>query len=252
MEEITFYLSLISIVCLGTFVQSSIGFGFGLFCIPLLVWTGLNLNEAIVVVMTCSFIQALSGVRFLKHDIPWQVLKYSAPLTIFTMFFGVALLNYLGNLDVEAIRAFVGSMLLILILIQLGFKVKPREKIHPGWGVLAFSLAGFIAGVCGMGSPTLVIWLMAHDWATNKVKGFLFGTFILFIPGQLLVFTYTFGYKLVLKWMLVGVLLSPVILGLSKWGLRLSQKLPVRQMRLVVYIVLSAIGVRMIVSVFLN
>ena len=43
-----------------------------------------------------------------------------------------------------------------------------------GQNTLTFTGSGVLAGLCGMGGPPLVLWAMAHDWPTQRIRGFLF------------------------------------------------------------------------------
>lgn len=50
--------------------QSAVGFGYGLFSIPLLVWIGIPLPSVITLVMTCSMFQAGISARKLHASVP--------------------------------------------------------------------------------------------------------------------------------------------------------------------------------------
>ena len=41
-------------------------------------------------------------------------------------------------------------------------------RVLPGW---------FLLGLCGMGGPVMVLWVLAHDWPMNKARAFLFFLF---------------------------------------------------------------------------
>jgi uncharacterized membrane protein YfcA len=128
-----------------------------------------------------------------------------------------------------------------MILTQLLLKVKPTESIHVLWGVLAFSLSGFLNGMIGMGGPPLVLWVAAHDWNPREVRAFLLSTFLLSIPLNMALLCYHFGQSILYD-VSIGVGFAPVLVVGSLIGVRLGNLLSKARLRQLAYGLLVCIA----------
>ncbi|WP_422382746.1 hypothetical protein [Marinicellulosiphila megalodicopiae] len=124
---------------------------------------------------------------------------------------------------------------------RISIKLKPQAKLHWGWRGLAFSSSGLLAGICCMGGPSLVLWAMAHDWSTQKIRGFLFAAFTISLPIQILIMAFTFESSIVQS-ILMGVMLTPAIYIGAKIGLPLGNTLSKSLMRKILLFILLGIG----------
>jgi len=217
------------ILTLASMLQSVVGFGYALFATPLLVWLGLPLPGVITLVATCSLLQALAGVRNLRTAVPWRLSLSATGVRLAGVIIGLLMLKRLVELEKDQIGAIIGVILCGLVAVQLLWRPQPVRKLHPGWTGLAFTGSGVLGGLCGMGGPPLVLWAMAHDWPTQKIRGFLFATFATGIPIQI-------------------VLLTLVYAG-SAIGLPIGNRFAGPGLRRVAYAVLFATGVSAIVPV---
>ena len=87
------YLLIGIIVACGAMIQGAIGFAFGIFSIPLLVMTGLPLEQAITLVLGLIVIQTVASVWPNRQHIYWQdVLGITLPRFI-TVGGGIYLLH---------------------------------------------------------------------------------------------------------------------------------------------------------------
>ena len=166
----------------GATIQSSVGFGFGILTIPTLIYFNVPPEEAIllsVLLITPPNIIALKSLY--KHvHVPSML-----PLVILGLLvqpFGVWGLGQLKTLSPNQIKAFFGYVILLVLVLQFLFKVKPRKNLHTAWGILAFSASGFMGGVCGMHGPPVVMWTMAHDWSTQRIRGSLMLCYVTWAP----------------------------------------------------------------------
>ena len=142
-----------TILVLGSLLQGSVGFGFGLFAIPILVWAGVRLSEAVAIVSVSIFIQVLVATYQLRSEARWRQVLPATLIRYLTIPVGVALLLAIDALDRAQAKQILGALLLLVLLVQIFWKVEPREDLHPRWMVLAFSLSGVMHGMAAMGGP---------------------------------------------------------------------------------------------------
>jgi len=240
-----------SIICLAGAVQSAVGFGYALFATPLLLWAGMPLPSAITLVATCSMIQAIIGARTLHATVPWRLACTATAIRLTSVILGLLLLKKLVGLDTAYIRATVGGILCILVLVQLIWRPQPVKTMHWGWGGIAFIGSGLLAGVCGMGGPPLVLWSMAHDWPTQRTRGFLFAVFATSIPVQIVLLGLTFGAS-VLSNAAIGVAFLPLVYLGASVGLSIGNRIARDKLRLVAHVILFVIGIGAVLPVILT
>jgi uncharacterized membrane protein YfcA len=120
--------------------------------------------------------------------------------------------------------------------------------MHWGWGGVAFLGSGFLAGICGMGGPPLVLWAVAHDWPTQRIRGFLCATFATSIPIQIVLLAVTFGMP-ILWYVAVGIALLPLVYAGSAVGLPVGNRFASPALRRVAFAVLFATGVSALIPV---
>lgn len=234
------------IVFLAGVAQSLVGFGYALFATPLLLWSGVQLTTSIALVATCSLLQSIIGIRALKAELPWSAsLKATAGRSL-GLLLGLVILKRLAHLNLDQVRAIIGAILCIIVIIQLAWRPKPVESLHWGWAAVAFPTSGVLQGTCGMGGPPLVLWSMAHDWSGNKIRGFLFSAFGLTIPIQLVLLTYTFGVT-VLRDVAFGIACFPLVYLGSQIGLRVGNAIDTRKLKILAYFLLLATGLGAVV-----
>lgn len=118
------------ILCLASTVQSAIGFGYALTSTPLLIWIGIPLPNAITMVVTCSFVQAVIGAGHLRTSVPWRLTIIATTMRVGTLLVGLLILRHIAELDTRAIRFIVGVVLCLLGITQLVGKVCPAETMH--------------------------------------------------------------------------------------------------------------------------
>lgn len=181
-------------VAVGTLVQTSVGFGAGLFAIPIMVWAGVELFEAIGAILVVVLVQTGWGCWRYRADVPWRATWQLLWLRLITMPLGVWLLGtYLQTWDQGRIKQLLGAVLLTVLIVQWALRVRPRPSVHWGWTAAAGGSSGLMAGVVGMGGPPVVLWVMAHDWPSRRSRAFLWATFLQLLPIQLGLMLLQFG-----------------------------------------------------------
>ena len=202
-------------------LQGAVGFGAGLFAIPLMVWAGETLPSAITITMGGILVQTSWNLYRYRGQVTFRELMPIFGLRLLTMPIGVVLLGLLVALGTDRVKQFLGVMLVTVLLVQWALKVKPRERVPWGWTVLAGSTSGLTAGLVGMGGPPVVLWVLAHDWPGKRSRSFLWATYLLLIPFNLLVLVYRFGDG-IFGSLLVGLFLAPLVVVASEFGQRVG------------------------------
>jgi uncharacterized protein len=236
------------VVCLAGMGQSAVGFGYALFATPLLLWLGIPLPNVITLVATCSMLQSMMGARSLKGSVPWRLALTATAVRLVGVVIGLLLLKRLVTLDTARIRAVIGSVLCLLVVIQIAWRARPVEQMHWGWAGLSFTGSGLLAGACGMGGPPLVLWLMAHNWSTRKTRGFLFAVFATSIPVQIVLLALTFGPSILWS-VALGIAFFPLVYLGTAVGLPLGNRMGTHRLRTIAYAILLVIGVSAVVPV---
>ena len=223
-------------------VQSAVGFAGGLIAIPMFVLMGMKLPQAVMIALIGSFIQSVMGAYHLRHDIDPRTTIRPALLRLVTMPVGVYVLWEINQLAITQVKQFIGLVLLVIVLVQWWWKVEPRERLHPAWEYLALGISGFMAGVCGMGGPAMILWVMAHNWSAKKSRAFMFFVFLAGLIPQGLLLWYEFG-DLVIQPALIGVLGAFITVIGSQIGLKIGHGFSKARLRTIVFSLLIFIAV---------
>ena len=228
-------------MCLAAVGQSAVGFGFALFAAPPLVWLGIPLPDVIAMVATSSIFQSAIGARHLRAAVPWRLSLIATAFRLVSVIAGLWLLKRLAVLNADQVKMVVGSILCLLVAIQFFCRPHPVERTHWAWAGLALVASGLLAGVSGMGGPPLVLWAMAHNWSTEKTRGFLFAVFATSIPVQIFLMCLTFGVDMLWNVAAGAAFLPLVYLG-SAIGLPIGNRIPKERLRRIAYAILLIIG----------
>jgi uncharacterized membrane protein YfcA len=136
-------------------------------------------------------------------------------------------------------RALLGVGLLVALAAQ---EWMPRGVVRPGrWAaVAAATTSGMLAGLIGMGGPTLVLWVMSQDWEVQRQRCFLWLSFLLVMPLQITLMWWEFGRP----WALAaahGAMVVPLVLAIAwaggKWADRWSKHRLRQGMRLFLLVI---------------
>jgi uncharacterized membrane protein YfcA len=168
-----------------------------------------------------------------------------------TLPLGVGALYLVGKESSSLASQVVGAVILSIVAVQWSFRIPPQPKIHDGWEWLAFGMGGFLLGLCGMGGPAMVLWVMAHDWPMNRAKAFLYFLFSTGVPLQALFLWLAFGNE-ILTPMSIGLATLPVVLCGLYAGLYLGRHCSDRALRRLSMAVLVAIAVSALVSPYFH
>ena len=229
--DVARFLIIALILSIGSALQSAVGFGFGLFVMPtLLLLGGLSVQNAIGLMAASGMLQAAASVYHLRRDADWKKL---GPLMIFVLVGlqgGVWTLSLLQNANREAMQQVAGGVLLTIILLQVWWRAEPREHVHILWGILAMSVSGFISGLIGMGGPFIVLWVMAHQWSSRKMRVTLQAVAVVTVPFQVSFLVRQFGLPVV-HHLGLGLLFLPVTFFATSAGLWIGNRIERQRLR---------------------
>ncbi|MDF3129562.1 sulfite exporter TauE/SafE family protein [Kiritimatiellaeota bacterium B1221] len=237
-----------SILCFAGLAQSAAGFGYALFATPLLLLCGMELPQAITLVVTCSLCQALTGLHHLRAEVPWKSSFCATGIRLTGLAIGLLALKVLVQLDPDRVQLLVGIILCGIVFLQFIVRPKTHAATHPAWAGIAFLASGLLSGICGMGGPPLVLWSMAQPWNSRKVRAFLFGVFSCSLPVQLILLAITFGVE-ILRFASLGILLFPFVWLGSMMGLPIGNRIEKPQLQKIAYIILLIVSAGSIGSV---
>jgi uncharacterized membrane protein YfcA len=243
---VTLYLTVVLILLASSVVQGAVGFAGGLFGIPLLMMAGLGLAEAVSINMIASTVQNALGAWRLRHDLDWRAAVWPTIIRLITLPLGVATLYLVGNSSKDLASQVVGCIILIILAVQWLLSVPPQDSLHWSWQLWAFGFGGYLLGLCGMGGPMMVLWVMAHRWPIVRAKAFLYFIFSTGMVPQAFFLWLFFGTKLFAA-MWLGVIGIPAMVVGMLIGLKIGSHLHDQMVRRLTVAVLILIAVSSIV-----
>ena len=183
-----------------------------------------------------------------RSQIPWSdVLAISIPRFL-AVVVGVFLLRVIKqHWSHTQIRQMIGGCLLAIVAVQLWIRPRPRAHLSAGWTWLAGIVSGLMAGLIGMGGPAVVLWVVAHDWTSQKSRTLMWCAFSFMVPWQLAVAYHRFGLPVV-KSAALGMAYIPIIVLATMIGTRLGNRMSQMRLRAIAYTILIGVGITSIAS----
>jgi uncharacterized protein len=262
--SLTQYLLVSLILFAGSVLQGSVGFASGLFGIPLLLLTGVGLPEAVTISLVAAAVQNFTAAWQLRSQIDFARAVRPMLIRFALLPLGVLALAYVSREETDRAGQLVGVVVLVLVAIQQfpftaarGGRATaaaatgraPRSNV--AWEWLAFGAAGFLLGLCGIGGPPMVLWVLAQGWPMNRSRAFLYFLFASGIPAQAVLLWLAFGQQIA-RAMLLGLAVTPAVL-LGLWaGFVLARLLPDRLLRGLCVAVLVLVAISSIATPYLR
>jgi len=247
--EVWSWILVVGAIVLGCVIQSAVGFGCALFAVPIMVLAGLSLPQAIAVTLTTMVVQTIWNLQGSWREVPWVRTLPLFGLRLAFLPVGVWLLSLLAGVPKEQIKVVVGLAVLLALVMQTCFHVRPRPSVHWGWTAAAGASSGLITGMVGVGGPPIVLWVMAHDWPARTAREFIWAVFLELMPINLALLAIKFG-KPTAMMIPLGLAMTPVVLLAATLGARLGDKLSRRTLRLAATVLLVAIALSSIAAPF--
>ena len=171
---------------LGAFVQGAVGFAYGMIAIPVLLWAGLSLPQSVALVSTTVIAQTAAGVWRFRRHVVWRDLPGVAAGRYAGLPVGLLIMAALDGAGRGVMKQAVGAVLLAIVVLTVAFRPAPRERVRARWSFPTGFSSGLLSGTTGMGGPPVVLWMIAHDWSTQRGRAFLWSLFLSLLPVQLL------------------------------------------------------------------
>ncbi|MEL6895846.1 MAG: sulfite exporter TauE/SafE family protein [Planctomycetota bacterium] len=239
-------LQLAIVLSLGIFVQSAAGFAAGMLIVSVMLFCGHAVPEAAVALLIATVPQNLMGVWKFRDHIDVRQVAWPALGRFLLLPVGVECLAVLETGGPALIKRFVGCVMILVTIAILAFRPRPVQRLHPAWAWLAFPLSGFLQGLIGMGGPAMVYWVQAHDWGTQRSRGFLFAMYLANVFPGIAVLVWRFPDR-VGPMALHAICVIPVVLLVIPLGLETGTRLGRQRLRMVAMALLLVIGVTALV-----
>lgn len=156
----------------ASFVQRTIGFGFGIFIMTALPFLMPSYGEAVTLSGLLSLTSAaVVMVKYLKY-VTW---KRFLPIVASFVIFSTLAICMLDKIEGHAMRMILGIVLIIISLYFSFFKEKLQKIIRPtsSWQLGAGAASGVMGGLFGMHGPPVVLYLVASEPDKDHYMGMI-------------------------------------------------------------------------------
>lgn len=239
-----------SVLILGSIIQSSSGFGFGLFAVPLLLFLDFELPAAVMIVVIGSAIQKVYAIIALWRAVDWKEISPYMFVGLAALPAGVFSMYTISILSRDIVEQVIGFSVLLLLLLQWRRVIKTKERISRFWGYAAGFFSGFFNGLANIGGPPLVLWILAHRWSNEKMRATPIAFSLVFVPLQLVFMFFVFGARVFLSPMVKTLAAAPFVF-LGTWlGLKIGGKISQEHLRLYMGLLLLSIALNLAIGPF--
>ena len=166
------FLYIILLAAGASFVQRTIGFGFGIFIMTALPFLMPSYGEAVTLSGLLSLTSAAVVMfRYLKY-VTW---KRFLPIVASFVIFSTLAISLLDKIEGQAMRIILGIVLIVISLYFSFFKEKLQKIIRPtsGWQLGAGAASGVMGGLFGMHGPPVVLYLVASEPDKDHYMGMI-------------------------------------------------------------------------------
>jgi uncharacterized membrane protein YfcA len=156
----------------ASFVQRTIGFGFGIFIMTALPFLMPSYAEAVTLSGLLSLTSAtVVMVKYIKF-VSWKRLL---PVVAAFFAFSTLAICLLDRIEGPTMRRILGVMLIFLSFYFSFFKEKLQKYIRPtvGWQLGTGSASGIMGGLFGMHGPPVVLYLIVSEPDKDHYMGMI-------------------------------------------------------------------------------
>ena len=156
----------------ASFVQRTIGFGFGIFIMTALPFLMPSYGEAVTLSGLLSLTSAtVVMLKYIKY-VTWQRLL---PMVAAFVIFSTIAICLLDRIEGQAMRIVLGIMLIIISIYFSFFKEKLQKIIRPTkrWQLGTGSVSGIMGGLFGMHGPPVVLYLISSEPDKDHYMGMI-------------------------------------------------------------------------------
>ena len=163
----------ITLIAAGaSFVQRTVGFGFGIFIMTALPFLMPSYGEAVTLSGLLSLTSAtVVMVKYMKF-VSWKRLL---PVVAAFVIFSTLATAMLDKIEGPSIRVILGIMLVVISLYFSFFKERLQKIITPtrGWQLGTGTASGLMGGFFGMHGPPVVLYLIASEPDKDHYMGMI-------------------------------------------------------------------------------
>ena len=156
----------------ASFVQRTIGFGFGIFIMTALPFLMPSYAEAVTLSGLLSLTSAtVVMVKYIRY-VTWRRLL---PVVAAFFVFSTLAICLLDRIEGPTMRRVLGVMLIFLSLYFSFFKDKLQKYIRPtaGWQLGTGAASGVMGGLFGMHGPPVVLYLIVSEPDKDHYMGMI-------------------------------------------------------------------------------
>jgi uncharacterized membrane protein YfcA len=229
-----------TIVFFSAFVQSSIGFGFALVAMPLLV-SILGIHTAAPMVAIAAMFVEIVILFVYREAFNFDVVKNLVFSAILGIPIGVLAVRYINS---DIVNKFLGVIVISYALYAL-FAPRLPELAGKFWTFFFGFIAGILGGAYNTGGPPVVIYGNARDWPPDEFKSNLQGFFL--VNGLVVIAVHTISGNMtgsVFQNLIYA--LPGLVLGLAG-GFLLSKRINPGLFRNIVLIALLFLGTSLLI-----
>lgn len=170
MPEQTIYIILLAAG--ASFIQRTIGFGFGIFIMTALPFLMPSYGEAVTLSGLLSLTSAtIVMVKYLKF-VTWKRLL---PIIASFIIFSTIAICLLDKIEGQAMRRILGITLILISLYFSFFKARLQKLIRPtkGWQYGTGAASGIMGGLFAMHGPPVVLYLIVSEPDKDHYMGMI-------------------------------------------------------------------------------
>ncbi len=156
----------------ASFVQRTVGFGFGIFIMTALPFLMPSYAEAVTLSGLLSLTSAtIVMVKYLKY-VTWKRLL---PIVASFVIFSTLATYMLERIEGQTMRIILGITLIIISLYFSFFKARLQKLIRPtkGWQYGTGAASGIMGGLFAMHGPPVVLYLIASEPDKDHYMGMI-------------------------------------------------------------------------------
>ncbi len=156
----------------ASFIQRTIGFGFGIFIMTALPFLMSSYAEAVTLSGLLSLTSAtVVMIKYVRY-VDW---KRMMPILASFVIFSTLAISMLGRIEGAAMRMTLGNLLILLSFYFSFFKDRLQKLISPtrGWQIGTGAASGVMGGLFGMHGPPVVLYLSVSEPDKNHYMGMI-------------------------------------------------------------------------------
>ena len=156
----------------ASFIQRTIGFGFGIFIMTALPFLMPSYGEAVTLSGLLSLTSAtIVMVKYLKF-VTWKRLL---PIVASFIIFSTIAICLLDKIEGQAMRRILGITLILISLYFSFFKARLQKLIRPtkGWQYGTGAASGIMGGLFAMHGPPVVLYLIVSEPDKDHYMGMI-------------------------------------------------------------------------------